>query len=238
MCSIVSRSFSKVVCLTIFLISSFFISNAQGSTWVEAGDAGDLPGLAQTPTGGLTIITGITSTSLDADLYKIYISNPNTFSASVSGGDGTGLYDSALALFNQEGLGVYANDDAILGNGQPGLPANHALGPQTQGIYYLAIFDSTAAPTSGDVPTPDTFIFPSFDSPWTQIVGPTAEGGRSPLNGWFPKEVELPLHGVYSIVLTGVSLIPEPEAYGMLLAGLGMLAAVARGRKSAHRRMV
>jgi hypothetical protein len=230
MYSKVIKSFPKVVYLTIFLMSSFFIGTAQGSTWTEMGDAGDLLGSAQTPTGELTTITGIASTSLDADLYRIFISSPSTFSASVSGGDGTGLYNSALALFNQNGLGVYANDDAILGNGQPGLPVAHALGPQAAGIYYLAIFDFTSTPTSGNVSTLDTFIFPTVGYPFTQIVGPTGGGGTSPLNGWFPLDDEIPLHGSYSIALTGVSPIPEPETYAMLLAGLAMLGGMARGR--------
>src|SRR5688500_9910785 len=109
MYSNISRSFPKIFCLTFFLMSSFFIPVAQGSTWTEMGDAGDLLGSAQTPTGELTTITGIASTSLDVDLYRIFISSPSTFSASVSGGDGSGLYNSALALFNENGLGVYAN---------------------------------------------------------------------------------------------------------------------------------
>src|SRR5688500_9726943 len=105
MYSKVSRSFPKVVYLAILLTASFFVGTARGSTWAEVGDAGDLPGSAQTPIGELTTITGIASTSLDVDLYRILISNPSTFSASVSGGDGSGLYNSALALFNQNGSG-------------------------------------------------------------------------------------------------------------------------------------
>jgi hypothetical protein len=224
------RSFSKAVCLPIFLISLFFAGSTTAATWAERGDAGDSLGSAQVPTGNVSTITGIASTSLDVDLYKIYIADPLNFSAAVSGGDGSGLYDSALALFNRDGLGVYANDDATLGNGQAGLPANHVLGPQTEGVYYLAVFDATSWPTSSNISTADTFIFPTVGYPYTQIVGPTGGGGTSPLAAWLPLDYEIALHGSYSIALAGVSPIPEPEPYALLLAGLGMLGAIVRTR--------
>lgn len=225
------RRHSKSVYVTFFLITSFVVSTAQASTWAEVGDAGNLPGSAQIPVGNVTAITGVALTTLDVDLYKIFISHPTTFSASVSGGDGSGEYDSALALFDQAGLGVYANDDAIFNNGQAALPANYPLGPQVAGTYYLAIFDIDSAPTSGNVSSSDTSIFPEVGEPYTQIAGPTGAGGASPLTGWAPFESALYLNEGYSIALTGVSPIPEPESYAMLLAGLGLLGTIARRRK-------
>ena len=222
---------SKSVYVTFFLIASFVVSTAQASTWAEVGDAGNLLGSAQIPVGNVTSITGVALTTLDVDLYKIFISDPTTFSASVSGGDGSGEYDSALALFDQDGLGVYANDDVIFNNGQAALPASYPLGPQVAGTYYLAIFDIDSAPTSGNASSSDTSIFPQVGEPYTQIVGSTGAGGASPLTGWEPFESALYLNEGYSIALTGVSPIPEPESYAMLLAGLGLLGTIVRRRK-------
>lgn len=222
------------VFLPCFLVSSFFVSAAQASTWAEMGDAGDLLGTAQTPLGSVTTITGTTSTTADVDLYKIFISDPATFSATVTGGDGSGDYDSALALFNQNGMGVYANDDAVFDDGQARLPANDPLGPKAAGVYYLAIFDADTGPTSGNVSTKNTLIFPESNPPYTQILGPTGGGGASPLTGWvtFDAPITLNTNGSYSIALTGVSPVPEPETYALLLAGLGLVGFIARRKRT------
>lgn len=228
-----TKFFPHFVYLPFFLIPSFFLPTAQAGTWTEAGEAADLISTAQVPigSGSLTSITGIISTNFDADLYKIFISSPVDFSAFVSGGDGEDEWDSAVALFNNKGLGVYYNDDVIFGDGQAGLPSNHSFGPQTPGIYYLAIFDDDRAPLSGSASTANDLIFPRSDYPYTQISGPVGPGGSLPLAGWGALVGEVPLNGTYNITLTGVSFVPEPKAYAMLLVGLGFIGVLIHGRK-------
>lgn len=232
MYSKLTKLFPPFVYLPFFLIPSFFLSTAQAATWTETDEAADLISTAQLPTGNgsLTSITGTISTNFDADLYKIYISNPVNFSALVSGGN-EDEWDSAVALFNNDGLGVYYNDDAIFDNGQAGLPSNHSSGPQTPSIYYLAIFDDDQAPLSGSASTANDLIFPQSDYPYTQILGPVGPGGSLPLAGWGALVTEVPLNGTYSIALTGVSFVPEPETYAMLLVGLGLIGVIVRRKE-------
>ena len=219
--------------LPAFLASSLLLiaNTAQASTWTEVGDAGDLLNTAQTPSGSITAITGTASSTTDVDLYKIFISTPTSFSATVTGGDGSN-YDLGLALFDANGLGVYANDDATTDNGQPAFPANHALGPQSPGLYYLAVgmqsWDGGNFPVSGD-PSENTYIFPIIEG--TEIVEPTGGGGASPLTGWHSFESPIPLNESYSVALTGISPVPEPETISMFLAGLGLLGVLAGRRK-------
>jgi len=236
------KGFSHVVCLSFLLVSSFFISTAQAATWSELGDAGELLGMSQTPTGSgsLTSISGTISQDSDIDLYKIYISDPTSFSAIVSGGNGFipefggDGWDSVIALFDQNGYGVYFGDDFIDGNGQAGLPANHLYGPRTAGIYYLAISDDAWAPLSGSASSASDLIFPVSVFPFTDILGPTSPGGNSALTGWGRSLIEdnpLDNGGTYSVALTGVSPVPEPETYAMFMAGLGLMGFIARRRK-------
>ena len=62
--------------------------------------------------------------------------NANVFVASV-----TGSFDSALALFNGRGYGIYANDDIRLSDANAGLQAYALEGRQAAGWYYLRVFD-------------------------------------------------------------------------------------------------
>ena len=135
MYSKLSRSFYKVAVSTSFLMLSFLAVPAHAVNWQEAGDAGDLLSAAQEPlgNGALRNIRGTISTNADVDLYKIFISSPTTFSASVTSTSGN--FDSVLALFNSGGYGVYGNDDAKLGDSGAGLPAGSLLGPQAPGWY-------------------------------------------------------------------------------------------------------
>ena len=213
---------------------SFLGTPAHAVNWQEAGDAGDLLLTAQEPTGDgpLRNIRGTVSTNADVDLYKIFISSPTTFSASVT--SETGNFDSVLALFNSGGFGVYGNDDAKLGDSGAGLPAGSLLGPQAPGWYYLAVFGLDTTPTSGNGTTPDHYIAPDTSSPFTSVLSASGPGGASPLSGWapvLPGDV-VTINEDYRLRLSGVSVVPEPETYAMLLAGLGLMGARARRRKT------
>src|SRR5207302_10698006 len=108
--------------------------------WMEVGDAGDLRATAQVPIGSgpLSSIFGsiLLTSATDADLYRIHISTPSTFSATTLGTvglPGTQLPNSQLFLFNAAGLGVYGRDDNP-GTFRTTLPAG-SPGPQVEGDY-------------------------------------------------------------------------------------------------------
>jgi hypothetical protein len=182
-------------------------SNALGN-WTEIGDAGDLPFSAQAVTGGgaLTSITG-TLGNPDADMYQIYISNPAGFSASATY---TGAFvDPQLFLFDQVGMGVYANDDDGVSLNSL-LPAANINSPTTPGMYYLAISAYDFDPVSAG----GLLIFPS--TPFNGVFGPTGPGGGSPVGSWSGLAFS---GGDYIINLTGAAPIPAPGA--ILLGGIG-----------------
>ncbi len=203
---------------------------ARAIPWTEVGDAGDLPATAQIPTGSgaLTSISGsIPSTSAtDADMYRIHISTPSTFSATTVGtigAIGLQLQNSQLFLFNAAGLGVYGRDDNP-GTFRTTLPANSPLGPQVPGDYFLAISGFDRDPVS-----PGGLIFPS--SPNATLFGPTGPGGTQPISGWTGLDAALASRGNYRIDLSGAQFaslaapVPEPGTLLLLAAGLfGILA--------------
>lgn len=226
--------FRKMAVATSLLTAALLANPAHAVNWTEVGDAGDLLSTAQEPMGNgpLRNIYGTISTNADVDLYRIFISDPTSFSASVTSTSGN--FDSVLALFNGGGDGVYANDDARLGDRNAGLPAGSFLGPQAPGWYYLAVFGLDTTPTSGNGFTPDHYIGPEVSAPFTQIIGASGPGGASPLTGWAPVDPAdvVSINEEYRLRLSGttVSAVPEPETYAMLLAGLGLIGAMVRRR--------
>lgn len=229
-----SSFFRKTGLATSLLTLSLLVGPAHAVNWTEVGDAGDLVGTAQEPLGNgpLRNIYGTVSTNTDVDLYRIFISNPTSFSASVTSTSGN--FDSVLALFNEGGFAMYGNDDARLGDRNAGLPAGHFLGPQAPGWYHLAVFGLGNAPASGNGVTPDHFIAPDTIAPYTQIISPSGPGGASALTGWVPSDPAnvVSINEEYRLRLSGtmVSAVPEPETYAMLLAGLGLIGAMVRRR--------
>src|SRR5882762_7344358 len=129
----------RMLPITVAIIASLaFVAPARATPWTEVGDAGELPATAQVPVGSgvLTSITGSigppsTISLTDADMYRIHISGPTSFSATTVGTGGT-LVDTQLFLFDAGGLGVYGRDDD-LGTARTTLPAGNALGPQAAG---------------------------------------------------------------------------------------------------------
>jgi hypothetical protein len=210
----IMRSLKRLVCRLCFVLLPVLIpSSSFALGWPESGDAGDLPATAQDTVGppvSLDFISGTISTSLDKDMYKIEITNPLAFSATVV--PGGSLIDSQLFLLNAAGSGVYANDDPILLFPDAILPAGHANGPVVAGTYYLAISGPDNDPTrvGGEI----------FDdiNPGVQMA--VLAGAN---DGW--TNTFSVFGGTYTIDLTGAEFsnatgVPSLGAWGLALVAV------------------
>lgn len=204
-------------------------NGAVHAQYVEAGDAGSAPATAQ-GTGNvagqaLATIAGTIGATADADFYVITIASPSLFSATTVGGS---LVDTQLYLFTLDGTPVYLNDDANGTSTQSLLPAGSLLGPQTAGTYILGISVSGVDPVNS---TNQTLFAPAVFS--TDLRGP-ASNTFGTVAGVIDNS-SFADSGPYSISLTGASTavaVPEPSVAALLLAGLGMVGAAARRRRS------
>jgi len=141
----------------------------------------------------------------DVDLYKIYLTGDKTFSATVTGATGYGY--GGIELFDENGLGVYA--DTILSEGNTPLPAGHPLTPLEPGIYYLGIssYSEFSARSSGG----EIFEIETFEG-FKQLAGPSGPGGGAPLSDWYVgdgwgNDGSEPYADPYSITLTGAEFV-------------------------------
>lgn len=218
---------------TIFAVVGLVCSLAQaGPEWIEAGDAGPVPGSAQAVTGGGGPVNKITgelhgpSSMPDRglgdyqDMYRIYINEPLMFRATTLPlFGGAANFDPSLWLFADDGRGLLGNLDA--GPGEPHAfmlnEANDATGSGVfaPGFYYLAITGSGSVPTSN----PGGLDIFQFGLPG-EVSGPDGPGGMNSITGWSgPGD-----WGVYEIALEGViTIVPAPGALG-LLGSLGLVA--------------
>jgi hypothetical protein len=204
--------------------------SVNAATYAEIGDAGqtlDTATIADTQPGtALDAIVG-TLTANNADLFQIYISDPATFSANtLFTTPGVNNFNTSLFLFNLEGFGVYANDDAT--GSQSALPAGNALSPTTAGLYYIAISGSGFSPVSEDgaiFPEPDgvTILF-------DDVLGPTGVGGAKILSGWAGNSGSN--FGAYKINLTGATFVPEPTVSVFLPSLFALWGAASLKRRS------
>ncbi|MBD1914371.1 MULTISPECIES: DUF4394 domain-containing protein [Cyanophyceae] len=194
----------------------------QPITFAETDDAGEqidgavsiISDLAQP----LAFITG--TVSGDADLFQIFISGEQPFSATTLDAETllglpidnalgiptSLLEDPQLFLFDAAGNGIYGNDD-LFGSAQATLPSRSGL--LTPGIYYLAIsgFDYDPISTGGEI-----FADESFDG----VLLPTGSGAGSPLVGFAGEDAP---SGNYTIALTGAQTVtptPPPAAFDLL----------------------
>jgi hypothetical protein len=217
------RSYLTTALLVLVLTCT---GSAHAGVWVEgaggSGDAGPLPGTAQTiigdflvGTGGLTAIEGRLITTpfpAGADMYRFVITTPTLFSANtlfdpvIVGG--TPIGDTQLFLFHLSGHGIAANDDAPSSVRSLLAAGNSLYASLAPGQYLLAVsaFDRDPESVGGA-------IFP--DTPFGAIHGPTGPGGGSPVTTWGGTAFE---PGTYRIELTGVAAVPEPSS--LVLAGV------------------
>jgi len=158
----------------VFVAALGAATSAYAQIWTESGDAGDLPGTAQSATGvgSLTDIFGSVSLTSDADIYRIYISSPAAFSATTNISPLT-MSDTTLYLFNLDGTGIAKNDDIsssnYLSNMPVGAPQYSSLAP---GEYLLAVGGFAYAPYYTG---PSTLADLVFDvNTFTGVLGPQA----------------------------------------------------------------
>ena len=171
--------------------------NAQ--TWVETGEAGNLPATAQVPAGAgsLTQIDGNINDPAeplgagnDRDMYLIQIDNPAAFGATTVGGS---TLDTQLFLFHQSGLGASFNDDSGITT-QSALTGLFVPAP---GLYYLAVarFDRDPVGIGAEL---------WADTPFNTERAPDGPGAANPIDGWNGIG-STGITGSYSIFLTGAS---------------------------------
>ena len=203
---------------------------AVAATISEIGDAGDLPGTAQSSAGSqpfgtpLDSITGTIASAFDQDMFELFINDPANFSASTNN-SGTNLSadnDTLLHLFDANGLGLLANDDDEFDPSttlKSNIPAGSFTGPT--GIYFVAvsIFFNTPQSAGGE-------IFGGLIRP-DGTFGPFGPGGSLPVISWALDPIP-PQTGPYRIDLTGATFVPEPSALFLLAFGVAGLVAIRR----------
>jgi hypothetical protein len=167
-------------------------------SWLESGDAGDIPSTAQLPvgSGALNAIFGDIPTGSDADMYRIDICDPGAFSATTVNGDTTG--DTQLFLFDANGMGVVHDDDDPTGAG--GLRSRLTnLYVTSPGTYYLAVsrYDFDPIDEGGNQIWNDT--------PFGVERAPDGPGAGSPVAGWSGASGT----GAYRVDLTGACFPSE-----------------------------
>ena len=232
------------------LLALMASATASGPKWTEMGDAGSLPGGAQTPMGAglLAQINGILGTISIAggidfeDMFLINIVDPMNFRATTDPNDPVLMALDAFANFNTQlwlfrptpadpldALGFLGNDD------HPDVPGSlHSLlipiptdgSPPlvAPGLYYIAISRSIIFDPRENHNDPVSAGGEIFNqASQTEISGPDGPGGMMmlPISGWTGDQGKF--DGAYRIALQGVEFVPAPGALGLLvLAGFTM----------------
>ena len=202
---------------------------AVAATIAEIGDAGELPGTAQSSAGvqpfgtPLDSITGTIASEFDQDMFRLFINDPANFSASTNNA-GTNLSvdsDTMLFLFNPAGLGLLFNDDDVFNppTFKSNIPAGSFTGPE--GIYFVAVSLFFNSPQSAG-----GAIFGGLVRP-DGTRGPVGPGGSLPITSW-ALNPSPPQTGPYRIDLTGATFVPEPSALFLLGLGVAGLAVIRR----------
>jgi hypothetical protein len=164
----------------------------------EVGDAGSLRSTANDMgSAPMMEIQGSFYDSADTDLYRLCLSDGASFSASTLGGT---TVDTQMFLFDSQGYGVYANDDAAGSRGSL-LPAHHRFSPRAGGEFFLGIsvFNRDPQSSLGDIflNSFNRTIYPD------SIIDANGFGASQPLIDWAGR-ASGPA-GAYRILLTGTA---------------------------------
>lgn len=178
---------------------------ATAATWVESGDADNLPGAAQSTVGPgpLTSITGTLPTESDVDMFRISITDNATFTAAIT--SLTTFADADIWLFDANGFGISATNLVSAGVAKvtgANVPAN--------GDYFLAISSDMAAAIN----PPGAMWLPAYH----QDVAPNGPGAALAITSWVGASVNNTT--AYTVLLTGAefSSVPEPGSLALLAA--------------------
>jgi hypothetical protein len=207
----------------------------EAQVYTELGDAGQTLGTAQNTgaTGGQTLNTifGTISAPGDADLFRITLNAPTTFSATTTFG-GTTTLDTALFLFNNLGQAIYTNDDVSGSSLQSTLPNGTSFTMSlAAGTYYIAISLSGNEPINLN----GQLLFAAYiGGNSSSIRGAAAGVNPSTLSG-FNGATSFAETGAYRIDFTGTSTaIPEPSTTAFCFVAAGAAAVVARRRRNSR----
>jgi len=192
-----TAAFASIVAIALACAPGAFAAS-------EAGNAGDLRATSQDlGDAAVTTIWGSFSDASDADMYRFCLSDGASFSASTVGAT---TLDTQMFLFNSQGYGVYANDDASGSRGSL-LPAHHRFSPSVGGEYFLAISSYNRDPQSsqGEI-FQDNFSRMFYPD---GVLDANGFGAAEPISGWAGRAPGGP--GLYRITLTGTSACVPPD---------------------------
>ncbi|GIV06704.1 MAG: hypothetical protein KatS3mg016_2279 [Fimbriimonadales bacterium] len=187
---------------TLAATSTLWTLTYAQTIYQEQGDAGDLPETAQaTGTDTTTPLDAIRG-ALEADgvdMYVIYISDPENFSATTVNNETN--FDTQLWLFDAEGKGVVFNDDEV-GSTLSRSRIDNSTGCLTgrsAGIYYIAVSRYNRDPLDCE----DRLIWQN--SPFRAVRCPDGPGAASRVASWSGATA---ISGNYEITLTGAFTAP------------------------------
>lgn len=194
---------ATVTLLAAMILATAAPSCASGTMYFEADDAGQLVDTAQgvSLVGNVEGIIGQIENAFDADLFRVLIDDPWSFSAQVVVSESQAV-NPQLFLFDEWGHGVIANDDG-LDSPLPYLPPG-SLVNEPAGMYLLGISAADCDPRG-----PFGDIFPNVA---TGVIRPDGPARFFTLEDW--RRDFLATGGDYAIALTGVAgiLPPSPSA--------------------------
>lgn len=185
----------------------------------EVSDAGDTAETAQDLSAtAVTTINGSIQVAGDADVYRIYIGDTSTFSATTYPGVTGGLSDTRLFLFDSDGIGICYDDDTFSSN-RPLMSTIEAGEPNCVysgfGYYYIAVTHYNVMAENAD--GVNLFCESDNDDPGPGSCDtfhdtlPVAT--PDPLAQWNASGDLLDRTGAYAIQITGtVPSASEPDA--------------------------
>ena len=145
----------------------------------------------------------------DSDMYGFTLSSPGTLTLATTGfAPGANNFDTPLAVFNANGTGVAANDDAASGGSQSSRTV--ALRANTE--YHVLLSGSGRHA----VDSANALIFPYFTDGTTDPSATVGPVSMNNIAGYTGSSNEA---GAYSI---GLSFVPEPATlfHAAALAGI------------------
>jgi hypothetical protein len=183
----------------------------------ESGDAGSLPGAAQSVPGGTTLITGSFLNGSDVDMYRFAWGggafSANTYNTNAGGGAND---DPMLSLFDSAGRGIQMDDDTgfFVDAGNPptdffGLSALIDVANLPAGIYYLAVTQFPNHALSGG-----NQVFACFNQCGPNDPNAVVDGWSNGFDGLFGDSY------LVNLPTTGDLQVPEPGTLALLAGGL------------------